>query len=1027
VLRLLSWIRGPSAARVAFVWVLACCLPSAASAAPDLFMRDTASDTGVEPNPDTGTMWRTPDIWVRRGPDPSYRPYPFSAAAPPWVPLPHENPEYRDPKYSRPNFVYVRIRNRGDQRSSGTVQLRLYWAKAASALTWPTQFVDYLATTCGPRKLYGAEITKPRRNAATASLAARNAYRNAILAIATDPSLVFPDGRSYWHKQDQVHALGPTNRHGSPAFIPWHRELINRYEILLQERDPTVKLLYWDWTTNPSSSTGGFNFFTSSFMGAAQGPIGLPFSALGPPPVSRDNLGGSPPASADSTILNQTSYSLFRPANESSPNHNAAHPYIGGNMSLISTAAQDPIFFLLHANVDRLWARWQRNPSQLQRLDPAVTYGSQTTHSAITGSMAPWNGSGVSIRPWTAADGYIVSKSPRDRSVVFPPIYDNAPLVIPILNPGQEVVIEIPWYPPNPADFAGCGVDQGNFSLLARIEPGITFPEGASVITNTRNNNNVVWKNVVVANDFAGDLRRASVMVRNTAARTVAARLAFAAEKDESGATFLDFGSIQVDLGPELYARWIQGGGPGAGMAPAGGTVIELRSPEAVIQGISLEPEEAFPVEVRFELRDYYQSPQGRVPVVNLLQLGTPDDPDAVVGGQTFELDFNKIVLVNSGAQWRYLDQGTYPGGDWTLPEFDDGEWRRGRADLGFGDAPATTIDGGPARDRFITTYFRHTFELENPRYLRTLLLRLRRDDGAVVYLNGSEVHRVNLPGRKVSQGTRATRRVEGLEEKVFFPVPVPVELVRDGPNTVAVEVHQDSRHSPDLSFDLELSGNRVNSRFPPDVALSPSTDGAVFQQGEPIPVEVEALHVDGRITSVSIYADGGLIGAAGERSHRSLGKLRFLLKDAALGPHQLRAVAVDDQRQQASSEATITVLDNVPPVVRMTWPGDGAVIRSGKELRLAATAFDSVDGIRQVEFLLRKGMRMDAPEEPIGVVTSPPYELPVRGLEPDHYHFMARATDGRGEVEDSEPVMVEVTQEVGHEHEAMDREVSSR
>lgn len=77
------------------------------------------------------------------------------------------------------------------------------------------------------------EVTKARKNAASATAAERNAYRDAIVAAGTTPTLVFFGGVSYWHKQQEVHFGGPSNRHGSPAFLPWHREFINRYEVLL--------------------------------------------------------------------------------------------------------------------------------------------------------------------------------------------------------------------------------------------------------------------------------------------------------------------------------------------------------------------------------------------------------------------------------------------------------------------------------------------------------------------------------------------------------------------------------------------------------------------------------------------------------------------------------------------------------------------------------------------------------------------------------------------------------------------------
>src|SRR5687767_9751112 len=171
----------------------------AADAAVDLYIKDTPADTGVEPNPDAGPMYVSEDIWVRTSPDPGHLPYAFPEGSPPWVPLAHQNPEYRDPKYSVPNYVYVRVRNRGSTASTGTERLRVYWAKASTGLAWPAQWVDYLAANCGPNKLYGIELTKPRKNAGTATAAERNAYRHAITNIGTMLPYEFSDGVSFWH------------------------------------------------------------------------------------------------------------------------------------------------------------------------------------------------------------------------------------------------------------------------------------------------------------------------------------------------------------------------------------------------------------------------------------------------------------------------------------------------------------------------------------------------------------------------------------------------------------------------------------------------------------------------------------------------------------------------------------------------------------------------------------------------------------------------------------------------------------
>ncbi len=982
----------------------------------DLYIKDTPMDTGVEPNPDAGPMWVSEDIWVRTTPDPAYQPYPFPEATPPWTPLPHENPEYRDPKYGLPNYVYVRVRNRGSVASNGTERLRLYWAKASTGLAWPTQWVDFLASNCGPTKLYGAEVTKPRQNAATATPAERAAYRQAILDLGTNPALVFPD-RSYWHKQQEVHAniMGSyPYAHGSPAFLSWHREMVNRYEVLLQEANPTVKLLYWDWTTDPENSTGGFNFFTPSFMGASgRGTggvsIGAPFMpALAPPTVTRNLSLGAPGSQADTTVLSSALYQNVRSVIENVPNHNSAHGYIGGggDMSFPSSATRDPFFFLLHTNVDRLWAQWQRNPANLSRIDPATAYDGNSSNANITINMGPWDGTG-GLRPWTVGDGYIVSKTSKHPTVVSPPIYDTAPLVVPALQPGQAVVIQIPWYPPSPADFACFGGDQGHFCLLGRIETstsapfGMTFPEGADVGTNTRNNNNIAWKNITVVDSFPGPGKLASILVRNPFRERVLMGLRFANTQD-FGASFFDFGRILVDLKPELLKRWREGNRSGQGVRPLDNDPterIQIASPEAFIQNLRLEPGETFSIDVYFELAKDYRPMRGVLPKWDLIQTGVPGNPAAIVGGQRFVADFQKLVLVKTGEQWRYLADASNPGPNWRVPDFDDTKWKLGQGELGFGDNPSTSIDGGPPDRRRITTYFRRAFEVADPGFFRSLLLRLKRDDGAVVYLNGTEIHRVNLPGGTLTTGTLATREVKGLEEEVFFPIPGKPELLRPGRNVVAVEVHQNSPRSEDLSFDLELSANPADTRFAPDVAINSPFDGSLWQTGQRIPVTVEALDSDGKITSVSLFADGKLIGTLQQPP------FTFQWQGAARGVHRLRAVAQDSDQQRATSEITITVLDNTPPTVSLLQPANGASFPAGRTVVATAQASDSGGAVERVEFFVRDGNLFTAPDRLVGTARTAPYTVSIRGLAPGHYMLTAVARDNRGATSPSIPV----------------------
>lgn len=978
----------------------------AAQGAADLYIKDTPVDTGVEPNPDNGPMWVSEDIWVRTTPDPNYLPFSFPEANPTWIPAPHVNPEYRDPKYSVPNYVYVRVHNRGDSASTGTERLKVYWAKASTGLAWPAQWVDYLASNCGPTKLYGAEITKPRKNAATATAAERTAYQQAIVAIGTTPAFTFFGGASYWHKQEEVHKNGPSNRHGSPAFLPWHREFVNRYEALLQEADPTVKLLYWDWTTDPENSNG-VNLYPG-FMGASgRGTGGVSIGWLAPPTVTRNlSTSTTPPADSDATVLAPGQYQLFAPGIEQVPNHNSAHGYIGGggDMSFISMAAQDPFFFLLHANVDRLWAQWQRAPSALSRVDRNTAYDLDQSNANITITMAPWDGTGTSIQPWTVAGGYIVTKSPLDASVVSPPIYDTAPLTIPVLQPGEAVVIQIPWFPPNPADFGCFGGDQGHFCLLSRIETsitppfGMTFPEGTDIYVNTKNNNNIAWKNVTVVDNFPGSLGFTSILVRNVFRERVLTGLRLA-NTDEFGGSFFDFGQVVVDLKPELFKRWSESGAAGRGIERAGGTAIRIRSPGAFLQNIRLEPQEMFSLDVRFELAKEYRLPRGVRPKLDLIQIGAPDRPNAIVGGQRFELDFSKLVLIKAGDAWRYLDDGSNPSREWISPDFDDSKWKLGRAELGFGNDPVTTIDGGPLDHRRTTTYFRHAFDVTDPSVFRSLLMLLERDDGAIVYLNGKEIHRVNLPAGAVTPRTLATRDVRGLERKAFFPIVVARDQLHKGRNVVAVEIHLASRESPDLSFDLELYANPAVTTLPPDVAIAAPVNGALFQTGEAIPIDVEALAVRGRVASVSLHADGKLL-ATEERSPYA-----FKWQGATQGSHRLRAVATNSEGRQAVAEATVTVVENLPPTVRLTQPTDGAVFQHGDGIAAFAQASHRVGKVSSVEFRLRDGDLFVAPERVVGTVQEAPYTVLLSGLAPGHYALVAIAHDDRGVASQSIPV----------------------
>ncbi len=182
-----------------------------------------------------------------------------------------------------------------------------------------------------------------------------------------------------------------------------------------QTIDPSVALPYWRFD-EPAP-----NIFTLNFLGDSD-PLGtVEFSASNPmrfwttdgvPGVNRLPLFNT--ASAPDLLNEEATFALGNPGNlyrlfrqlEFNP-HGSAHTAFDGSIGSIATAARDPLFFLLHCNVDRLWAKWQR---KFGRFDPALAASYDSNPSNPIGhnlphTMWPWNGITGGTRPPTAPGG----------------------------------------------------------------------------------------------------------------------------------------------------------------------------------------------------------------------------------------------------------------------------------------------------------------------------------------------------------------------------------------------------------------------------------------------------------------------------------------------------------------------------------------------------------------------------------------------------------------------------------------------
>lgn len=136
--------------------------------------------------------------------------------------------------------------------------------------------------------------------------------------------------------------------------------------------------------------------------------------------------------------------------------------------------------------------------------------------------------------------------------------------------------------------------------------------------------------------------------------------------------------------------------------------------------------------------------------------------------------------------------------------------WASGAGQFGYGDGDETTLltTAAAGSNHPVTTYFRHAFTVADPTRILELELQLLADDGALVYLNGAEVVRQNLPAGTVDFKTLTTTSISGAAENAFTTYRIPATHLLTGTNLVAVEVHQSAANSSDLSFDLALSGS---------------------------------------------------------------------------------------------------------------------------------------------------------------------------------------------------------------------------
>lgn len=353
------------------------------------------------------------------------------------------------------------------------------------------------------------------------------------------------------------------------------------------------------------------------------------------------------------------------------------------------------------------------------------------------------------------------------------------------------------------------------------------------------------------------------------------------------------------------------------------------------------------------------------------------------------------VTFVNTNSAWRYRDTGEDLGSFWTAREYDDLPWRSGRGALGYGSSGlSTTVSYGPnSSAKYITTYFRHHFNVADPASVTALSLRVRRDDGVIVYLNGREAYRNNMSAGLVTFRTLASTSASSSSEYVTSPAAP--DLLVAGDNVVAVEIHQQSAGSSDITFDLGLTAtvalNKPSITAQPQPQMVFETENAAFT--------VAATGI-APLKYQWYFAGAPLAGAT--NSTLSLSSVTLTQAGA------YNAVIANSLGSATSAVAILTVLaeTNEPPLLASI--GDYSV-QEGTLLTFTARATDPNGTGELLTFSLGPGAPAGATIDASNGVFR---WTPTMAQGPATYSVTIRVTDnGRPRGEDSETITITVTE----------------
>lgn len=312
---------------------------------------------------------------------------------------------------------------------------------------------------------------------------------------------------------------------------------------------------------------------------------------------------------------------------------------------------------------------WVRNASDgLSNQDHQNPNGDQSNYVYVRvrnrGCAGAAAQSGTLKLYWAKASSSLSWPAPWDGSATSPALMGGLIGSQAVTVTGGSIeIVEFPWTPPDPSDYAAFGADKTHFCLLARIETsttapfGMTTPETGNLYANVKNNNNIVWKNISIVDTDGDGARFADVVIGNFGRERYETRLVFETPKRRGTPTLFDWGHILVEFRGDALAEWAKDGMKGEGFELLADGRLFINQSGAWIMGPALKPGEFGTLHVQF-VPNGRRATGARVFELDVTEL---DIKDNRIGGQRF------LLKTMSGRMRPCLDKqlGTFDGVTW--------------------------------------------------------------------------------------------------------------------------------------------------------------------------------------------------------------------------------------------------------------------------------------------------------------------------------------------------------------------------